>query len=149
MKPLSDIWNTSIFWKVLVNDEKIIQNIFGAWQHRSIVSFKYVAPMATKWCSLAICHRILSALPVIIPDILYITSQFFDRTNAYKACKDWSPSSGLVSNPLLKSTTLLGLLKIGRFKPRVATLLQFVQIYLLYIAFQSIYLAKYFMDNKI
>ena len=39
MKPLFDIFKTNIFWKVLVTDERIIQNIGWAWHHRSIISF--------------------------------------------------------------------------------------------------------------
>ena len=36
MKPLSDIFKTKIFWKVLVADERIILNLCWTWHHRSI-----------------------------------------------------------------------------------------------------------------
>ena len=42
MKHSFDIFKTNIFGKVLVTDERIIQNICWAWHHRSIIIFTTV-----------------------------------------------------------------------------------------------------------
>ena len=42
MKPPFDICKTNIFWKVLMTDKRIIQNICWPWHHRPILSFTTV-----------------------------------------------------------------------------------------------------------
>ena len=47
MKPSFSIFNTNIFWKVLVTDKRIIQNICWPWHHRSIITFTTVTDRRT------------------------------------------------------------------------------------------------------
>ena len=70
MKPLWDIFKTNIFWRVLVTDQRIIRNIYGAWHHRSVITFttvcgvycKAAANLVVAWCSPAPLERSLGVL---------------------------------------------------------------------------------------